>query len=516
MINATLPTQRRHTTEDDSGTALLMVLGSLIIIATLGIMLVGITLSETKPTIFQRESNQSIMAARAGVTSAVGRIRAAHSTIGGELMGDLAALPCGTWTGIEPGMGINATYTVTVRYYSMDPSTHNDTWRTNNALPCGTGAAAMASARYALVKSIGAVPKNKTDSQRHVEAIYIMSKVDTKEIGGLIRVTHESAGGPILPVWGDLCWTADSLNITGGQGISAQTCDDTEPDNQRWVYRLDYHIMLGATANDDGSGGLCLDGTWTSSTNINLTLQPCADIRSQKWFFNPYWTFEALNHDSDTLSGYCISTNPHNVTDDVTYAGEKLTVGSTYKNGNTMCGEVVRTAPSKKVGASSFGRETNQLVNFEEFSRCMDVKEANPWLYEIISYGCQTNPVTGTPWNQHFTWDEGGTSRIYTGIYPIEGEEFCLKGGTEGTKTFAAQCHHLGDYGEWTVYDGTVDENKAYTIVNNRTGLCLGLDTNNTWSVVTNQTCTGEDHQKWNARYNSNTADVQKVREVRR
>ncbi len=57
---------------------------------------------------------------------------------------------------------------------------------------------------------------------------------------------------------------------------------------------------------------------------------------------------------------------------------------------------------STGVGAGSAGSQTDQLVNYEQFSRCLDVTDANPAQTYMIVWFCKQSPAgkSGVWWNQ--------------------------------------------------------------------------------------------------------------------
>lgn len=245
---------------DDAGTAMLLVVMCLLVAMTLSTALLGIVLGETVPTAHQAKSARTLRAAEAGLQTAIGGLRAAYAADG---TGDVTKLPC--WSSAAPltgtvGSGRDALtlimYTVTVAYYSIDPSGQSANWRAAGALPCTPGSGPAGLPLYALILSSATGPSGAGMSpalgNRSLELVYELSTTDAGTLGGQIH-TDVAAGFP------DLCWTAPSASPGAGQTLTLGSCVPGDP-RQQFAYRSDYSLVLAGTQSTTapGTGGLCV------------------------------------------------------------------------------------------------------------------------------------------------------------------------------------------------------------------------------------------------------------------
>src|SRR5205085_10637476 len=105
-------------------------LRTILLVLSISIAVAGVTLSQVKPTQLNRKTVSTQNAAEAGFDVALNRIRNAASGTTTDSAGNTvpagsrAALPCGPITGsVTGGAASDTSYSVTLGYYTNDPST---------------------------------------------------------------------------------------------------------------------------------------------------------------------------------------------------------------------------------------------------------------------------------------------------------------------------------------------------------------------------------------------------------
>jgi hypothetical protein len=248
-----------------------------------------------------------------------------------------------------------------------------------------------------------------------------------------------------------------------------------------------------------------------------LTLQTCATLgaggstypyaaspslnQSQEWSFDDNGKFEGADTDG-TTNGNCISTVPYSTP----------TVGAVlYEQGCSNGGfDTMTWNPDAQVGAGPAGNGTQQLVNYYEFGRCLDVTGTNVDATNLITYPCKQAPAPkNITWNQKWAYNTT-TKQIIT----TPGSNYCLQAPATLGAVFTANvvltkaCSTAaGTTQQWTEMGAVVgDYGSSYTITSNiNSGVCLSLGPsllsgyNNQWSTIIVERCDGSLKQKWNA-----------------
>ncbi|MDT4988994.1 MAG: hypothetical protein QOI74_3088, partial [Micromonosporaceae bacterium] len=362
---------------------------------SLSALLVPIVLTQVRSTRVEVRRVESLRAAQTGVDVALAHVRNAYTGIDadGNFIGDPLKLPCDPLTGNVGAEGA-AHYRVTVDYFDFVPNPtdylnglggYADAWIDSRKLVCRASIPA-----FALIRSQGAADQEITTSacssdMRCLRATYTFVTTNQNVAGGLIHVYKTAVSN-------DLCLSAGSTTLTAaaltGTALTVQTCDAAKP-AQIFSYNKDLSITLVGSKSSITVDGLCLDGR--AASGLAVQFQPCllASQPTQRWIFTSSAAFVAQN-------GRCFRVASPNFS------------GSTVVQDNTLCGggsysNVADFSPDAAVGAGAAGKSTNQLVNYKQFGRCLDVTRQNyqypsaaaPYL---ISWPCkQTTPVD---WNQ--------------------------------------------------------------------------------------------------------------------
>jgi Tfp pilus assembly protein PilX len=255
------PQRARRRPDRDAGAALLLVVMCMLVAMMLSTALLGVITSELHPTSYEAKAARTIDAAEAGLQAGTGVLRAASSTVAGVgQVGDLSKLPCastsspitGTVGGVSAGAG--AAYSLTIRYFTIDPSGQTAAWRDAHALACTSGLGPSVVPLYALLQSSGTATSTGGLSaalgNRSLEMVYELRNTDQATLGGQIH-TGASTGYP------DMCWTAPSATPSAGAHLTLSTCVTGAP-QQMFAYRTDYSLVLAGTQSASGTGGMCV------------------------------------------------------------------------------------------------------------------------------------------------------------------------------------------------------------------------------------------------------------------
>ncbi len=415
--------RRIDAARDDRGSLplalLLIMVGLALAAALLPTMIV-----QDRATVFDGTRMDNLAAAQAGVDVVVGDIRAATSS---TAVGNAAALPCTTAstpiTGPVNGTGGKATYSAVVSYFVLDPILNPPPPKgTNNPMICINGAGTYDPGSATYVPSFALITSLGTDgvsaggggsTGRTITSTYVFKTSDVNFPSGVIRVFPDGTNNWCMDVGGG--------TPTAGTPVVLQACSSSTPPaaQQLFAYRKDLTLQLSASVSVTAPYGLCLDFN-TGSTNPApaaknknpVRLQPCADLGSsnvpysQQWSYNDNGGFTASLSDSAStgvLSSECIAADKQAAADPVLLRD---------------CGSAGSTQawlPAPSVGAG--GAAYPQMVNFQQFGRCLDVRYQDPDQAQYIAYPCKQNPQSPYPkavlWNQKFTYD-AGTGQVST------------------------------------------------------------------------------------------------------
>ncbi|MEO8093951.1 MAG: hypothetical protein ABI632_03355, partial [Pseudolysinimonas sp.] len=371
---------RRPSAGDEKGVALLTAILFTILMASISVILVSVVLAQTTPSYIAQKSTKTIYAAQAGLQTALGLIRSASAApdYAGHVYGDPSHLPC-SLTGNVSGASDSITYSVTISYFTTDPTGTTAAWQSANKMACTSGSGVATTPKYAAISSQGVAPAipnvtNAATGNRFLSAIYSFKVTNVNIAGG--RIYDYNKG-----------YCLDAVTATAGslvRFLAAASC--TNDALELWVYDTDYEIKLASTLAG-GAAGLCITGpvTYGGATQDAL-LQACkAKTDVARW--NQLWSWTG----SDAWVG-------QNQTISAGYSGACLATG--YSAGTALTGKYVRVstgcngafAPTSQVGAGAAGYNTHQIVSYKEFGRCADVTGENINATYMISYPCKQDP----------------------------------------------------------------------------------------------------------------------------
>ncbi|WP_432533513.1 RICIN domain-containing protein [Kineococcus arenarius] len=520
LITDTLLARRRALRGADDGVAMLLVIMTTMIAAALSILLLGIVIAQVAPTQLQQKSTVTISAAQAGVDAALSEIRTARgaANVAGNVFGDTSKLPC-TLTGTVGAGSSEVGYTVRVEYYDTDPTDLTTTQRAGRDIDCTAGSGTAMVPSYAIIKSEGtgaALPGRSADSgDRSIQALYAFEITNENVPGGrMYTVSEKYCLKAASATAGSLITYTAAANCTAGDSLMT------------WLYDTDYALKL-ASSITTGSP-LCISAP--NSSTGDATLQKCdaADYK-QQWSYEGGARFRDQVYkdngtaNSSTYGSYCLAAATTTVS---ALEGSRLRSGSCTSN--TEYGSF---SPEPKVGAGAASYKTNQIVNYLEFGRCMDVTNQSITYSYMIVYPCKQDPSGGTQlsWNHKWYYTEATATQPTTGAQQIyvlvnNSTKYCLQTPTSGTTNgyviFTKSCSSTDARQKfYRTYKVEGDYSASYTIKDDY-GRCLSLGAKGTpsgsatWSTITAAACTGGTEQKWNAPAGAQESVVTDTRET--
>jgi hypothetical protein len=512
----------------DEGIALLLTVFLMLLVASMSLIIGTVVLMQVKPTQYEGKSTRTVNSAEAGFDVALNRIRAAQNAKGEGLR---TQLPCTATAGtvlagpVGPGTR-DSTYSVKIRYYAADPTKQSESWRasTGNLIACQAGSPSTTPA-YALLESTGtgaALPGTNNTATRVLEQTYRFQTSNANIPGGQIR-NHDSG----------LCLAVDDHKP--GERVRVRTCDSTGTNlRQKWAYTPE--LLLKTT--DSAGEEYCVEGKAENGWEARLEKNNCtSDKAVYVWGYNAHQRFELAAAASDGspsggLSGWCLTVKNDKAD------GSLVVMRSSASDSNACNGSSSDPfdsqhsfAPDSTAGAGAAGAASQQLVNHQLFSRCIDVYRGgygNDWY--LIAYQCKQTPdPANISWNQKFFWDEStsqfctrkvssGTTYTVTSCTANVSDLYCLQAGitstpASGTRVVAKLCSKTSELQKWTRRYKTQTSSSSYNILTKLGGLCLDVNpaglkdsevkngelSDKQWGVIEVTTCNGSNRQKWNA-----------------
>jgi hypothetical protein len=500
---------------DDRGSLPMALLVTLVGMA-LSAALVPVVVNQVISTRVVSARTQALDAAQAGIDAALGQLRSATTTatssegklenlppceMTGETTGDLATSKDLTQLAGDEDIGV-LRYRVTIAYFGL-PDDADD------ATPTPLGCPALDVPTTATLTATGSGSATGaltagTPGTRTIEATYTFKTNNENITGGAIQLAS--------PTTNPLCMDGglDASPATGSS-VKMQLCKSGGSSDQRFAYTTDLNIKLVGSETTAAPAGMCLDAPVPHATNGLVTFQPCLGRSArQQWSLDNNSNFRGTT-DGVNLDAFCLNlANPG-------AAGSTIVLGP--------CGNVAdrRTfRPQTGTGAGMASAATGQLVNYKQFSRCLDVTNHAPTSSYMIVWFCKQAPDGAVSWNQKWTLPPVTTTaadahpeRIRTAGSGNPGYCLLTPTSTAGYVTMSP-CALTGALTEnrmkWTMYGNTGDYTTSFRIVDTN-GYCLtptsltvaAPDTHGDGTAkVKVAPCTSSELQKWNAPANFN------------
>ncbi|GIM88252.1 ricin-type beta-trefoil lectin domain protein [Paractinoplanes toevensis] len=465
------------------------------VVLALSATLVPIVVRQIKNTVNYDQRAAALDAAQAGLDVMMARVRAASDAVQNGYLENLPPCTMSGTTGATGGT-ITSAYTVTVTYRDKDGNTI-------------TSCAVYDVPTTAIVQSAGT---NGTVT-RTLTATYVFSTSNTNIPGGRIKIASSTLG--------DQCLDAGAAaSPAAGTAVLVQTCNGSS--QQQFGYTPDLYLKLVSSESSTATSGMCL---FSNSTRVSGTtpvvFQACPTVRTTnfQWALDGSSVFHATTSASKSDGSFCMNIKtPGSVADHTV-----LLAGC----GATSNKNVWYSAPG--VGAGMAGDSTNQLVNYKQFSRCLDVTSKSTSATYMIAWFCKQDPGALVDFNQQWVHPVpvlpaisksgpiivNNTSANSNANNGSANNNYCLKSPGIVTSTSWAtvvSCKDAATQAQetltWTVYHDTGDYGTSYRIMDYK-GYCLqpteqGSGVANDFhgdgtSKVKVATCSTADIQKWNA-----------------
>lgn len=520
-----------------------------------GALLIPMVITQDQTTRYDNSRTHSLHAAEAGLDTVLGLIRSSTPDGTPNGQGDPTKLPCGPLSGPSDD-GSPATYSVKVAYYTADPGPHaadaaaadaatadaGRKWLSTKNMICVKGYGTYDPGTGGSVPSFALVTASGSDGPglngavpgRTLQSTYVVKTTNSTTAGGIIR---------IFPSGNEANCLDAGTNPQPGNAVVLSSCDQNSK-AQLWSYNYDLSIQLVLSVTDlkatttARGNGLCLDSASPHANGKTVTLQWCAaqvkDANAvprntaapwnQQWSSDDSAHFRGALPDKSNTDNFCMQFNG---------TGAALTL-------QACAGSVTDPAqawvPSPKVGSGAAGVSdatdrsllptNHQLVNYQQFGRCLDVTNQTVSSSFLIAYSCKQNPSPSqVSWNQKWAFNSKGQWVTYqngAGSSP-----YCLSSPeTEGGYVTLVACPPTTTPATtWTTNltrSTTTGAELAYrdkfTVVS-KAGLCLSLAPstdllNGQYYKATVNGCDGSTRQKWNALPDTQKPQLQDSREL--
>jgi hypothetical protein len=450
--------------------------------------LVPVVINQVAGTRTVSGRTHELQAAQTGIDVALAQLRAA--TRNGK--GEIEELPPCTLTGSAGDAG--SAYRVQITYYRLgdagDPVPLNCAER-RDYVPVSATLTAIGSG---------------SDGSRTIEATYTFHTNNENITGGAIPLADPVAGQ-------QLCMDA-GVDGTPPRDtpVKLLPCKAGGSSEQRFAYTPDLNIKLIGSETASEPTGMCVDAPYPRvSGTTPVRFQPCEGlVARQQWSLNDSGNFRgSVNPANAAEATLCLNLK----------APSDLVLGACGGGGNVR---IFRPRP--EAGAGMASAAVGQLVNYKQFSRCLDVTNHVPTSSYMIVWFCKQDPNGAVSWNQKWTFPPQATSadtaiaeRIRTAGSGNPG--YCLKSpGDTAAKSYVTMlpCATTGALTDeslkWKVFGDTGTYATSYRIVD-AYGYCLvptdltvakpDTHTDGTAKVKV-ATCNSSELQKWNAPANLN------------
>lgn len=368
----------RPPARDDRGSLMMAMLVSLIGLS-MAALLAPIVITQIGATRVDVRRVHTVHAAQAGLDAVMAQIRAADDGAGN---GVRASMPCGPLTG-SVGGGTAEQYHVSIYYVAFDPQrkmTEAQSWFAANDIGCTTGVGPASLPSFAVAFATGTAD----GGNRVLRGAYRLRTTNQNIAGGRIHIFRTGGGA------NDLCMDAGSTTPAAGTTLRMQICDVNQ-DDQLFAYTTSTTLLLVRSVTAAQPTGMCLDAGDPRKNKDPVLLQPCVSPAPsrQQWRYNSNAQFVGLAADGTEETAGLEMRQPNTPSSLVEIAKPVKWPGS-YNNYNSF-------SPDAAVGPGDAGPKYNQLVNYKQFGRCLDLDGGDYSIGYLIAWPCKPS------WNQNFT-----------------------------------------------------------------------------------------------------------------
>ena len=358
------------------------------------------------------QRNDALQGALAGVQAAVADIRAAVTGSGSSAVGDVANLPC---SAIDGTVSSSTSSNTTISYKAQVTYLLQTSSGIAPAATCVQGQGpqpsspnAAFSVHQAQIISVGGdnLSSSSVISRTENSTYNFSSPTNANIPGGLIYTYPDSAGQTF-------CAQVGPAYATGFALVMSSSCNASNPSPSLvFSYQQDYTLqtLINGQAYcivDQGQNG---STTVTNPTDTTVYVAPCTSPAplSQQWGVNDSDSVEGVNS-SGGPNGWCLdnsisSASPagYNPAGSGTYIGTNCGGGG-YATDQTWTMQATVGAGGSNPVPGTIG-PTDQLINYAEFGRCIDVTNQDVNFGALIDYTCKQFPNTSIYpiWNQRW------------------------------------------------------------------------------------------------------------------
>jgi len=393
---------------DERGALPLAMLLSIVGIGAVALLGAAVT-GQLSTSRFGADRSAAIAAAQSGIETGLAQLRALPADANGDTA--LADVPCAATTS-GPSLTLTGTvgpgqansYFVGVYYLlsAPPPNADKEAWAKANRLGCAGAGGPTSVPMYALLSSTG----TSGTIRRTLLATYVFqSRTKPNVPGGTIKVYNS-----------DQCLAAPheltaTVPLVVGSPLVLATCAASDA-KQNFTYNPTLQVEL----KDSGSSAHFPNGACLQAASIDHTPVVFADCdatkRTQIWSLNNRDNFEGTTNGVNT-NGKCFNVDwtatPPTVVINNVIAGNPNKVANTAGDGTdgTPCsgisGDYTKYKtflPDASAGTGAAGEATRQLVNYEQFGRCLDVTANTVGYQFMVVFPCKQTPNNVIQWNQ--------------------------------------------------------------------------------------------------------------------
>ncbi|MEU0555354.1 ricin-type beta-trefoil lectin domain protein [Dactylosporangium sp. NPDC006015] len=485
---------RRFRVRDDRGSLPLAMMLTLVG-TSLSTLMVPVVIGQVRDTASTIERAKALHAAEAGIDVVMGGIRASLGSIA-----NLVCLPVVSPLLGVVGSGLPGRYQVSVEYQDAVGTPLSCASKTSHLLAVPS---------FAVITSTGTAKGDPGDpfpagDSRTLTATYVFRTTNANVEGGLVRFYG-----------GAFCLDAGSGSPAVGTSVTTQPCNPGSS-RQTFTYTTDLTLQLVSSKTAANPSGMCVDSGPSPVSGALLQFQVCGKVTVpyyQRWSLNDSSNFQSTSS-TGGLGSFCMHAKAGST------AGafmELIGCGGASDNTRTF-------APEASVGAGNAGAPNN-LVNFKQFGRCVDVTNFDTTLGFLIVWPCKQapNPLS-VAWNQRFTvplsanGKDTVSGRITTYDNTKTNTLYCLTTFKPGGSTHFVTMQKCPAAGkdpnvEWDVSYQIDNSYPTSYVIKDAYGQCLSpanLDDpklppgdifkgSTVVSKLTTAVCDGSKLQKWNA-----------------
>lgn len=477
------------------------------------VITIGLAMSAAMTPIVVRQFNSTrglasrdtaLNAAQAGMDVMMARVRAASND---KLEGLLENLPPCTMSGDAgvSGAGESLPWYVTAVYLDQDGNTLSP------CPPNDVPATAVVTS-YGYGTNTGTCADGRTPAVgkacRILSATYVFTTSNTNIPGGQIKIDTSTLG--------DQCIDAGTTAKSPAKGALAVMKACSGGSTQQLGYTYDLYLKLIYSESSTAPYGMCLDvlPAHAAGGANYLAWDICPATRTPRfqWSLDGSSRFVATSNTGAPQTSLCLSLETPNG------VNSKLVLGNCTSTSNR---NIWRSGAG--VGAGMAGDTTAQIVNYEQFSRCLDVTSQVVTSNYMIAWFCKQSPTAVVDWNQRWVHPVAAPPAISAtgpiivttdGAHAPYNTPFCLKSPlstASNAYTTVVNCTsaaaRVTDDVTWTVYHDTGVYATSYRIVDKK-GFCLTPTSQNAspkdahsdgTSKVKVAVCDSSELQKWNA-----------------